>query len=654
MHELLASDGLLLAVEGTRRQRFADLIVGLTPGWWAFSDHELRSSYALVSQHQWMELFDEAGFASVQGVTGQDVMSNQSMLIAQSHQVLSEIGAGKWLVFAGNNRIGSQIVEKLRAQNSTVKVMDQVDANQADEFRNLIQTSESYKGVLYLWALDHNPNSSDIQSKLCGGLLRLAQALAANGQSSPILVVTQGAQAVNGDVTAPHQSTLWGLCKVINQEHPEFQCRVIDLDPRASDENTVNQLWTEVCAPELEEQIAFRENKRFLPQLVRTQAKEKSPVSIEPVKLSISERGVLENLVYQVAQRRSPSPDEVEIQVIATGIGFRDVLNTLGMYPGGGELGSECAGLVTAVGSDVKNVQVGDSVIAVAIGSFASYVLTPARYVVRKPEKLSFPEAATIASAFLTTQYTLHHLAKMKAGDRVLIHAAAGGVGLAAVQLAKQAGAEIFGTAGSPAKRELLKSLGVQHVLDSRTLDFAVEIMGLTNGKGVDIVLNSLADEFIPKSASILAEHGRFIEIGRRGIWSREQFAQVKPNAFYATVDLLLEARQDENLISRLFDEIMPAFENGRLQPLPLHVYKASEVVDAFRTMAQGRHIGKLVIAQETRPFKIHADATYLITGGLGGLGLAVAEWLSSEGARHLVLVGRRAPGNRPVSQSRN
>ena len=645
VHKLLAPDGLLLAVEGTRRQRFADLIVGLTPGWWAFRDTELRSSYALLSQQQWMELFDEAGFASAQGVTGEDVMSNQSLLIAQANQVLSGTGAGHWFVFTGNNPIGSQIAEKLRAQNSIVQIVDRADAMQADEFRNLIQTNASYKGVLYLWALDHSPNSSDIQSRLCGGLLHLVQALVANGQSCPILVVTQGAQPVNGEVAAPHQSTLWGLCKVINQEHPEFQCRVIDLDPHNSDENTVNQLWTEIISSDEEEQIAFRENERFLPRLVRTQAKEKFPVSMEPVKLSISERGVLDNLVYQVAQRRSPGPDEVEIQVIATGIGFRDVLNTLGMYPGGGELGSECAGLVTAVGSNVKNVQVGDSVIAVAIGSFASYVLTPARYVVRKPERLSFPEAATIASAFLTTQYTLHHLAKMKAGDRVLIHAAAGGVGLAAVQLAKQGGAEIFGTAGSPAKRELLKSLGVQHVLDSRTMDFAVEIMRLTDGKGVDIVLNSLADEFIPKSVSVLAENGRFIEIGKRGIWSREQFTQAKPSAFYATVDLLLEAKQDETLISRLFEELMPAFENGTLKALPLRVYPASEVVDAFRTMAQGRHTGKLVIAQETQPFKIHEDATYLITGGLGGLGLAVAEWLSSEGACHLVLVGRSAPG---------
>ena len=210
--------------------------------------------------------------------------------------------------------------------------------------------------------------------------------------------------------------------------------------------------------------------------------------------------------------------------------------------------------------------------------------------------------------------------------------------------MAQQAGAEIFGTAGSPSKREMLKSLGVQHVMDSRTHDFADEIMQITNGKGVDIVLNSLADEFIAKSVSALAEDGRFIEIGKRGIWSKEQFASVKPNAFYATVDLLIEANQNPNLIANLFAEIMPAFENETYKPLPLQVYPASEVIDVFRLMAQGKHTGKLVIAQEPQPFAIREQATYLVTGGLGGLGLAVAEWLAAEGARHLVLVGRSAP----------
>ena len=369
--------------------------------------------------------------------------------------------------------------------------------------------------------------------------------------------------------------------------------------------------------------------------------------SFYPLKLTVTERGLLENLVYEKDGRKIPAPNEVEIQVLATGVGFRDILNTLGMYPGGGELGSECAGVVSAVGSRVGTICVGDAVIAAAFGSFASYAYTAAHNVVRKPARLTFPEAATIPSAFLTTQYALHQLAGMKAGDRVLIHAAAGGVGLAAVQLAQQAGAEIFATAGSESKREMLKASGIRHVMDSRSLDFAAEIMSITAGKGVDIVLNSLADDFIAKSISVLADKGWFLELGKRGIWSRQQFAQHKPNANYAIIDLLEEARQDPDLIPQLFEQIMPLFQNGTLKPLPVHVYPAREVIDAFRFMAMGLHTGKLVIAQDHPNSEIHPDATYLITGGVGGLGNEVASWLAVEGARHIVLVGRHAPAER-------
>lgn len=656
VRDLLAPDGLLLAIEGTRKQRFADIIVGLTPGWWLFSDKDRRPDYALLSQSQWLKLFEETGFVSAQGLAGQDVMSNQSLLIAQAGQVLSMAPAGSWLVFAETHTLGGQLADRLRSQDQTVHIVQrgdgfiqnaadsyQVNPTRADDFRQLIQSAKDISGIVYLWALEHPVNSDEVQSSVSGGLLSLTQALVAEGQSCPVWVVTQGAQAADRDVTAPHQATLWGMSKVINQEHPELSVRVIDLDPKSEHEQLDN-LWAELANSELEEQVAFHAKERFVPRLVRAAAQDLAPTSAEPVRLTVSERGIIDNLRYEKVTRKAPGPDELEIQVLATGIGFRDVLNTLGMYPGGGELGAECAGVVTAIGANVENVQVGDAVIAMAVGSYASYVITPAKFVVRKPAQLSFAEAASIPSAFLTTQYALHTLAKMKTGDRVLIHAAAGGVGLAAIQMAQQAGAEIFGTAGSPSKREMLKSLGVQHVMDSRTHDFAEEIMQITNGKGVDIVLNSLADEFIAKSVSALAEDGRFIEIGKRGIWSKEQFASVRPNAFYATVDLLIEANQNPDLIANLFAEIMPSFENGTFKPLPLHVYPASEVIDVFRLMAQGKHTGKLVIAQEPQPFAVREQATYLVTGGLGGLGLAVAEWLAAEGARHLVLVGRSTP----------
>ena len=238
--------------------------------------------------------------------------------------------------------------------------------------------------------------------------------------------------------------------------------------------------------------------------------------------------------------------------------------------------------------------------IAIAGGCFGSFVTAPAKFVVRKPVALSFEEAATIAIPFVTAHFTLNHLGGMRAGERVLIHAAAGGVGLAAVQLAQRAGAEIFATAGSPEKRAYLQSIGVPHVMDSRSLDFADEIMALTQGQGVDVVLNSLAGEFIPKSLSVLADGGRFLEIGKSGLLDEEQAAQLGRGIAYHIVDWSVTAQHDPALIRSMLLEIVSLIEAGELKPLPYRSFPIDRAVEAFRYMAQAKHIGKIVITQPT------------------------------------------------------
>jgi NAD(P)-dependent dehydrogenase (short-subunit alcohol dehydrogenase family) len=254
----------------------------------------------------------------------------------------------------------------------------------------------------------------------------------------------------------------------------------------------------------------------------------------------------------------------------------------------------------------------------------------------------------SIPTTFLTAYYGLYRLANMKAGDRVLIHAAAGGVGLAAVQLALQAGAEIFGTAGSNEKREYLKSLGVHHILNSRTLDFADEIMAITEGQGVNIVLNSLAGEFIPKSLSVLADGGCFLEIGKQGVWSQEQVAELNPTLSSYVYDLAQILYTELGIIQTDLLALLAEAELGNIQPLPIETFPMQSVIEAFRHMAQAKHIGKVVITQELdeNAGSVRGDASYLITGGLGGLGLKVAQRLVENGARHLILVGRSAPSD--------
>ncbi len=241
VRQLLAPAGLLLAVEGTRKQRFADLVVGLTPGWWAFSDTDLRESYALISQPQWLELLARTGFASADGLTGQAAMSNQVLLIAQAPQAAAIESMGNWLIFAGNHPMGGALAERLHAQNQAVSLVRpgdgfahrddqyQVNAASVKDFQQLVQDSAPCTGIVYLWALDEPDPGVDVQASLCGGLLHLVQALIASGKTCPVWVVTQGAQSPNGQTPAPHQATLWGLCKVIYQEHPELTCLAVDL-----------------------------------------------------------------------------------------------------------------------------------------------------------------------------------------------------------------------------------------------------------------------------------------------------------------------------------------------------------------------------------------------------------------------------------------
>jgi acyl transferase domain-containing protein/NADPH:quinone reductase-like Zn-dependent oxidoreductase/NADP-dependent 3-hydroxy acid dehydrogenase YdfG len=593
---------------------------------------------------------------------------------------------GCWLVLADELGIGESLRTRLASAGQRCVLAlpgpsfvrrgdDQFaldPANRADFERLLNETGITaetpLRGVLHLWSLDFPAidamTGEDLaRSQLlgCGAALHLVQALASVKTDSPLCVwlVTRGAQPVPDELTPVNaaMASLCGLGQVIAAEHPELHCRCLDLDQQRTDDGG-DVLFGEVARGDFgEDAVAFRNRSRLVPRLVRlpkATANRASPQQIaEPVQLEVSPPGILENLRWAFVERTAPGTGEVEIRVQATGLNFRDVLCTLGMYPGKiGALGAECAGVVTRVGDGVQ-IEPGNRVMAVASGAFNTYVTVRADHVASLPVGVSLAEAASIPVAFLTTFYGLHYLARMKVDDRVLVHAAAGGVGLAAVQLAHRAGAEIFATAGSLEKRSHLQALGVTHVFDSRSLDFANEIMSRTGGCGVDIVLNSLAGKFIEKSVSVLAPGGRFLELGKRGILTREQFGAKRPDCEYYAYDLGEEALGDLSLLPGMFKELLAAFAKGELRPLPVTTFSNERIVDAFRFMAQAKHVGKIVVlkpapiaAAGTLPTKLRLrdDATYLITGGLGGLGLATARWMAGEGAGNIVLMGRHPP----------
>jgi acyl transferase domain-containing protein/NAD(P)-dependent dehydrogenase (short-subunit alcohol dehydrogenase family)/aryl carrier-like protein len=570
---------------------------------------------------------------------------------------------GCWLLAADGSGLTRALAQQLRATGASVIEVRHgpetmlgesgwtLDEADVEQWRSAIETivqrnGRPLQGIVSLRALDVKADERDIvaleaaQRGLLGATLALAKAVAET--EARFWFVTRGAQALGGAVPDLAQAPAWGLAGVIASELTAQKLQRIDLDPEPRDDEA-DLLIQSVVAPDLEDRVALRAGQRQVARLVVGDSRPRLPEA--PLRLEITERGTLENLKLLPVAREAPGAGQVEIRVHATGLNFRDVLNALGMYPGDpGPLGNECAGVVTAVGEGVDEFAVGDEVVSMVDRSFATWVLAPAALTVRKPDSMSFADAATVPVTFLTAQYALRDLARIKLGDRVLIHAITGGVGMAALQIALRAGAEVFGTAGTPAKRALARHLGAHHVSDSRSLSFAADVRSASGGEGVDIVLNSLAADFIPESLRLLRPGGHFIEIGKTGIWDAARVAREFPGVHYHPLYLGEVAAARPRFVRDMLDELLADIGRGELSALPLRCWPLDEAESAFRFMGQGHHTGKIVITQAPAP-TIRADASYLVTGGLGGLGLVFAQWLAEGGARHLVLMGRRPPG---------
>ncbi|TQM31120.1 type I polyketide synthase [Nocardia bhagyanarayanae] len=494
-----------------------------------------------------------------------------------------------------------------------------------------------------------------------------------HGAPPRLYVVTRGAQRVSdtersglaGAITAP----IWGMARTIEFEHPEFRCTRIDLDVTAAQDHEaaageVDALGRELIAASSETELALRGGRRHVarlsrvpgpPPTVRTAREDEGYALIQPVS------GLLDTMELRERPRRAPGPGEVEIRVHAAGLNFHDVVEALGIIPPDvgvdPVLGAECAGRIVAVGEGVRGLAPGDEVVAVAIPAFGAYVVTPAVLTAPIPAGIAATDAATIPIAFATAYRALCDLARLRRGERVLIHAATGGVGLAAIQIARWVGAEIYATAGSDEKRDYLRALGVDHVMDSRSLSFADDVRAATSGAGVDVVLNSLSGAAVSRSLALLRPFGRFVEIGKRDIQERRTLDmwQLRENVSHFTVDLAALAEQRPEELGATLGVVLDRVDAGDFRPLPVTEFGIGEAAAAFEHMSRARHIGKIVLtvgpeaqAPEIRVAapRLSADGTYLVTGGLGGIGIEVARWLMRRGARHLVLVGRGDPGD--------
>jgi acyl transferase domain-containing protein/acyl-CoA synthetase (AMP-forming)/AMP-acid ligase II/acyl carrier protein/SAM-dependent methyltransferase len=687
---LLAPGGLLVILETTTPLRWLDLVFGLTDGWWRFTDYELRPAHPLLSRSKWQEVLRNRGFLDVVALDGEGSQGDDSPLTAflarrpESGLAGGLSTDGGWLILTDSFGVGEALGGRLAASGEQVHLAqtrrppDWPEPNgtrleiESVGSPNLLRMVDHrggplpLRGVVGLWGLDaaNEVDPAPAASRIAEESLRIIKALAEErGELPPRLyLVTRGAQSVGAeawaDPAALAQSPLWGLGKVVSLEHADCRCVLIDLESERAEltgtacpevEKDAQLLEKEIWADDRENLIAYRNGVRYVARLDQVNADE----GLKSVRLDSTGRGLLDNLTYRPTRRTRPGPGEVEVRVKAAGLNFLDVMDALGVLPTGRDwYGAECAGEVTAVGAGDCGFFVGQEVVALAPGSIATWATTSTSLVVPRPGFLSVEQAAALPVAYLTAWYALHDVARLAHGERVLIHAATGGVGLAAVHVARRLGAEVHATASSPQKHQFLRELGVASVSDSRSLSFVEAILERTGGRGVDVVLNSLAGEFIRNGLSVLRRNGggRFLEIGKTGIWDSGQVAQVRDDVAYHVIALDRLVADDPARVGALLREVMEKVSDGLLPPLPVHAFSSTEVVAAFRHMSQARHIGKIVITSPNteppgrRPASIRPDGSYLITGGLGDLGLCVARWLIGRGARHLALLGRREP----------
>ncbi|MGW2811895.1 SDR family NAD(P)-dependent oxidoreductase [Streptomyces sp. NPDC001450] len=464
-----------------------------------------------------------------------------------------------------------------------------------------------------------------------------------------LVLVTREALMPDGPVGPgvrhPAAAAVWGLVRSAQSEHPG-RFVLVDTDTAAA-----SLAALPAAVERADAQLALREGSVHLPRIVRTD----QDAALRPPRttagkawrLDMVRKGTLDGLELVAAPdaERALGDGEIRIAVRAAGVNFRDVLNALGMYPGPArDFGLEGAGVITETGPGVTAFAVGDRVMGMFPSAYGPVAVADARTVARIPDGWTFAQAATVPIVFLTAYYALVDLGGVTAGQSVLVHAAAGGVGMAATQLARHLGAEVYATAG-PGKWDALRAAGLddRHIASSRDLSFEDAFRTATGDRGVDLVLDSLAGEFVDASLRLLPRGGHFLEMGKTDVRDPEDVAARHPGVHYRAFDLI-EAGPDR--IGEMLTALVDLFEARVLTPLPVTPWDVRHAPEAFRYMSQARHIGKVVL---TLPAPLDPDGTVLITGGTGGLGALLARHLVTEhGVRHLLLVSRRgsaAPG---------
>jgi acyl transferase domain-containing protein/NADP-dependent 3-hydroxy acid dehydrogenase YdfG/acyl carrier protein len=480
-------------------------------------------------------------------------------------------------------------------------------------------------------------------------------------------VITRGGEVLDGDTNEPavDRALLLGLCRTIISERYELGTTLVDIDDSVSDLHNLPEVLSTVGG---EQEVALRAGELWCARIDHAPtpgvAPDDGPATVAhtsdtPFRLELRTTGTFDGLAFVACDRPPPGPDEVEIESHLAPLNYKDILKAMGLlsdrvmrdtYTGTG-IGIEVVGRITRVGSSVSGLKVGDRVYAVCPGALQSHVIVQARRAFVLPDGLAMQDSVGML-AMCTAYHGLVKLARLQAGETVLIHGATGGVGLGAIEIARWVGADIIATAGSDSKRQYLRDNGISCITTSRDVSFADDVMAWTDNRGVDVVLSFSPGELMTKSLDCLAPFGRFIEIGKMG---SEQNASLSlrpfnENLMFASVDADRMMAHRPDYSASLVNDLLAMLADRQVQPVPVTTFPASSVREAFRLMARSQHVGKVCVdlqdpeltLQADPPRAIRPDATYLVTGGLGGFGLETAKWLAQQGARHLALLSRR------------
>ncbi|MGW2631164.1 SDR family NAD(P)-dependent oxidoreductase [Streptomyces chattanoogensis] len=675
---LLAPDGRLLSIEHHSPEALLPWFWAMDGIWHQHTDRELRPDSVLLPKEEWPPLLARCGFTDIVQ-TGDDHetdLTSASVVLATapgrprvqppappagpesaSYAIITEAPA--------EEPLADSLTDLLAAAGRHAVRHVQADEDVREWSRGIGETAEELHLVVIL--ADGAPSGVGAftehgaqRATLLCALAQLHENRAPHGRTWLWLVARpSGALPAPERPQVPADAAAWGVARTLGNEYPDLAVRRISLDRSGASADDACRLARELLAPSDEDEIVLTRGGRFVPR--------ETPLPATPARaadhyaLDARSPGLFYDLGWKETEPPAVGAGEVAVAVRAAALNYRDIMSVTGLLPteaGEGALsaapGLECAGTVTAVGPEVSTVAVGDRVLGLAPAALASHVTTLAQGLWRIPDGMSFEAAAALPVAFCTVHYSLEHLARLRAGETVLVHGGAGGVGLAALQFARMRGAHVIATAGNETKRELLRFLGAEHALDSRSLDFAAEIKHLTGGNGVDVVINSLAGEAIGRSLELLRPGGRFIELGKRDIYENKplSLAPFRNDLAFFGVDLLALMHRPDTALA-LVDEVGERVRSGAYRPLPHTVFPAARVREAFELMQHSRHIGKVVVAFDPldEPVTVEADparpaldqdGTYLITGGLSGFGAATAHWLAERGARHLALAGRR------------